>query len=111
MIRLDAAAIPSGSKPGKSHDQSVSARANVEPKTLPAMERPTPSGANSPGFGSDVVADTLRALDIPYIALNPGASYRGLHDSLVTIWATSGRKCCSACMKRVRSRSVTAMPR
>ncbi|MGH7005039.1 MAG: thiamine pyrophosphate-binding protein, partial [Alphaproteobacteria bacterium] len=34
-------------------------------------------------FGSDVVAETLRALDIPYIALNPGASYRGLHDSLV----------------------------
>ena len=25
----------------------------------------------------------LRDLDIPYIALNPGASYRGLHDSLV----------------------------
>ena len=25
----------------------------------------------------------LRALDIPYLALNPGASYRGLHDSLV----------------------------
>jgi thiamine pyrophosphate-dependent acetolactate synthase large subunit-like protein len=34
-------------------------------------------------FGSDVVADTLRALRIPYIALNPGASFRGLHDSLV----------------------------
>src|SRR3954447_866379 len=32
---------------------------------------------------SDVVADTLRALDVPFIALNPGASYRGLHDSLV----------------------------
>ena len=25
----------------------------------------------------------LRELDIPYLALNPGASYRGLHDSLV----------------------------
>ena len=25
----------------------------------------------------------LRALDVPYIALNPGASYRGLHDSIV----------------------------
>jgi thiamine pyrophosphate-dependent acetolactate synthase large subunit-like protein len=35
------------------------------------------------GFGSDAVADALRALDIPYIALNPGASFRGLHDSLV----------------------------
>ncbi len=34
-------------------------------------------------FGSDAVAEAIRALDIPYIALNPGASYRGLHDSLV----------------------------
>jgi thiamine pyrophosphate-dependent acetolactate synthase large subunit-like protein len=51
-------------------------------KTAP-IERPTPSGANAPGFGSDVVAETLRALEIPYIALNPGASYRGLHDSIV----------------------------
>ena len=47
------------------------------------IEQPLPSGANAPAFGSDVIADTLRALDIPYIALNPGASYRGLHDSLV----------------------------
>ncbi|NBW05878.1 MAG: thiamine pyrophosphate-binding protein, partial [Alphaproteobacteria bacterium] len=35
------------------------------------------------GWGSDVVAEMLRRLDIPFIALNPGASYRGLHDSLV----------------------------
>jgi len=34
-------------------------------------------------FGSDAIAETLRLLDIPYVALNPGASYRGLHDSLV----------------------------
>ncbi len=34
-------------------------------------------------WGSDAVAETLRALGLPYIALNPGASYRGLHDSLV----------------------------
>jgi thiamine pyrophosphate-dependent acetolactate synthase large subunit-like protein len=34
-------------------------------------------------YGSDVVADTIRALDIEYVALNPGASFRGLHDSLV----------------------------
>ena len=50
---------------------------------LSALDRPVPAGVNAPGFGSDVVADALRALDIPYIALNPGASYRGLHDSLV----------------------------
>src|SRR5271168_4439389 len=48
-----------------------------------AVERPIPSGTNTAGFGSDVVAEVLRDLDIPYVALNPGASYRGLHDSLV----------------------------
>ena len=50
---------------------------------LASLERPTPSGANAAAFGSDIVAEALRALDVPYIALNPGASYRGLHDSLV----------------------------
>jgi thiamine pyrophosphate-dependent acetolactate synthase large subunit-like protein len=47
------------------------------------IERPVAAGVNAAQFGSDVVADALRALDISYIALNPGASYRGLHDSLV----------------------------
>jgi thiamine pyrophosphate-dependent acetolactate synthase large subunit-like protein len=35
------------------------------------------------GWGSDVAAQMLRRLGIPYISLNPGASYRGLHDSIV----------------------------
>ncbi|HEY1930686.1 MAG TPA: thiamine pyrophosphate-binding protein [Acetobacteraceae bacterium] len=47
------------------------------------IERPASLPAGNALFGSDVVADTLRALDIPFIALNPGSSYRGLHDSLV----------------------------
>jgi thiamine pyrophosphate-dependent acetolactate synthase large subunit-like protein len=47
------------------------------------IERPQ-APVNAEGvWGSDVVADALRALDLPYVALNPGASYRGLHDSLV----------------------------
>ncbi len=50
---------------------------------IAALDRPVPAGVNTAGFGSDVVADALRLTDIPYIALNPGASYRGLHDSLV----------------------------
>ena len=35
------------------------------------------------GWGSDVAAQMLRRLEIPWIALTPGASYRGFHDSLV----------------------------
>jgi thiamine pyrophosphate-dependent acetolactate synthase large subunit-like protein len=34
-------------------------------------------------WGSDAIAAVLRTLDIPFLALNPGASYRGLHDSIV----------------------------
>jgi len=34
-------------------------------------------------WGSDAIAEMLRHLALPYVALNPGSSYRGLHDSLV----------------------------
>ena len=34
-------------------------------------------------FGSDVMVDLLAGQGIRYVALNPGASFRGLHDSLV----------------------------
>jgi thiamine pyrophosphate-dependent acetolactate synthase large subunit-like protein len=47
-------------------------------KHRPSVERPA-----AVRFGSDAIADVLRALDIEYIALTPGASFRGLHDSLV----------------------------
>ena len=60
--------------------QSATARATNADPAVAAVERPTPAGANAPGFGSDVIAEALRSLDIPYIALTPGASYRGLHD-------------------------------
>ena len=35
------------------------------------------------GWQSDVIADLIRQYEFPYITLNPGASYRALHDSLV----------------------------
>jgi thiamine pyrophosphate-dependent acetolactate synthase large subunit-like protein len=65
------------------------ANANAADPAVAKVERPTPAGANAPGFGSDVIADALRSLDIPYIALTPGASYRGLHDSIVNYLGNS----------------------
>ena len=44
------------------------------------------SGGSTPSnavYGSDYMVEVLRALGVRYIALNPGASYRGLHDSIV----------------------------
>src|ERR1700691_2168185 len=71
--------------PAMTPSQSATARAktNAADPAVAGLERPTPAGANAPGFGSDVIAEALRSLDIPYIALTPGASYRGLHDSIV----------------------------
>ncbi len=34
-------------------------------------------------WASDVIVDLLHAYDLPHAALNPGANYRGLHDSIV----------------------------
>ncbi|HEX4798018.1 MAG TPA: thiamine pyrophosphate-binding protein [Burkholderiales bacterium] len=34
-------------------------------------------------WASDVIVDLLHAYELPHAALNPGASYRGLHDSIV----------------------------
>lgn len=34
-------------------------------------------------WGGDVIVDLLHQYKLPYAALNPGASYRGLHDSIV----------------------------
>jgi acetolactate synthase-1/2/3 large subunit len=38
---------------------------------------------DEPVWGSDVMVDVLRGLGLRYVALNPGSSFRGLHDSLV----------------------------
>ena len=34
-------------------------------------------------FGSDVMVDAIKACGFKYVSLNPGSSYRGLHDSMV----------------------------
>ena len=44
---------------------------------------PLPSAPSDTVWGSDAIADMLRVMDIPYVLLNPGASFRGLHDSIV----------------------------
>jgi acetolactate synthase-1/2/3 large subunit len=34
-------------------------------------------------YQSDVIVDLLQGYQLPYVAMNPGASFRGLHDSLI----------------------------
>jgi thiamine pyrophosphate-dependent acetolactate synthase large subunit-like protein len=46
--------------------------------TSPAQER-----LSQAQYGSDLIVEMFASLDIPYVAFNPGSSYRGLHDSFV----------------------------
>ncbi|HXF53070.1 MAG TPA: thiamine pyrophosphate-binding protein [Hyphomicrobiaceae bacterium] len=41
------------------------------------------TNSNYRGWQSDVIVDLIKQYEFPYITLNPGASFRGLHDSLV----------------------------
>jgi thiamine pyrophosphate-dependent acetolactate synthase large subunit-like protein len=47
------------------------------------LDRPEGQPDGKVTWGSDIAAQMLRRFGIPYVSLNPGASYRGLHDSLV----------------------------
>jgi acetolactate synthase-1/2/3 large subunit len=38
---------------------------------------------SSPRYGSDVMVDAMQAHGLRYVSLNPGSSFRGLHDSIV----------------------------
>ncbi len=59
------------------------------------------SGANAPGWGSDVVADTLRALRHPLYRAQSGRELsRPARLRSSTISATRRRRCCSACTRR-----------
>ncbi len=46
-------------------------------------EVPVPAGPAARSWGSDALADVLRSLSLEFVAINPGSSFRGLHDSLV----------------------------
>ena len=53
----------------------------MKPTILP--ETPQPSPAHEELWSSDAIARMLQALEVPWVSLVPGASFRGLHDSLV----------------------------
>lgn len=41
-------------------------------------------------YGSDLIVEYLRQMGIDYVAFNPGATFRGIHDSLVSRQGTGG---------------------
>ena len=57
---------------------------------LNKIDRPAIGDNLRMAWTSDVAAEMLRRLGVKYVSLNPGASYRGLHDSLVNYLGNEG---------------------
>jgi acetolactate synthase-1/2/3 large subunit len=58
------------------------------PKKTTRNDKHTVSPAKE-RWASDVIVDLLHAYELPHAAINPGASYRGLHDSIVNYGGNS----------------------
>ncbi len=54
-----------------------------------------------PGYGSDLIVDVLRDLGIEYAALNPGATFRGLHDSIVNYGGNRSPELIQCCHEEI----------
>jgi len=83
---MSGSATPQAPAPGDQGAQRSRDR-GAALSTLPAAQVELPVPADDPAralaWGSDAFAEVLSRLDLDYISLNPGSSYRGLHDSLV----------------------------
>jgi thiamine pyrophosphate-dependent acetolactate synthase large subunit-like protein len=57
--------------------------------------------AQHPEYGSDLIVDVLRALGIEYASMNPGATFRGLHDSLVNYGGNTKPQLIQCCHEEI----------
>lgn len=46
-------------------------------------QKPAPATTHTPQYGSDLLVDLMHASEIKHLPMNPGASFKGIHDSLV----------------------------
>ncbi|MGH2371998.1 MAG: thiamine pyrophosphate-binding protein, partial [bacterium] len=52
-------------------------------------------------YGSDLIVDVLKVLGIEYTALNPGATFRGLHDSIVNYGGNRSPELIQCCHEEI----------
>jgi len=69
-------------------------------KTMkPNKTQPNPSKRK---YCSDALVDLMKALGIEYVSLNPGASFRGLHDSIVNYGGNQNPELILCCQGKMR---------
>jgi thiamine pyrophosphate-dependent acetolactate synthase large subunit-like protein len=61
----------------------VTTRTTTRPPLEVELPASDPAAPRPPAYGSDLIVDLLRELGVRYLPMNPGSSWRGLHDSVV----------------------------
>ena len=61
----------------------------------------SPPANGEPRYGSDLIADLLKTFDVEYAALNPGATFRGLHDSIVNYGGNTRPEIIQCCHEEI----------
>lgn len=59
------------------------------------------TSSTSAEYGSDVIVDLIKALEIEYVAFNPGATFRGIHDSLVNYGGNRSPEVVECCHEEI----------
>ena len=72
---------------GAAPDASAASEPQAEPGAAAASAQAPGTLAGRPG--SDYMVDVIKSLGIEYIASNPGSSFRGLHESIITYGGNS----------------------
>ncbi len=56
---------------------------------------------NAPKYGSDLIVDFLKSIGIEYASLNPGSTFRGLHESIVNYGGNKAPEIIECCHEEV----------
>ena len=54
-----------------------------------------------PQYGSDLIVDLIKAMEIEYVAFNPGSTFRGLHDSIVNYGGNKSPEVITCCHEEI----------
>lgn len=71
------------------------------PTVLPRPTQKTKPVSSKAQYGSDIIVDLLKALDIEYATFNPGATFASLHDSIVNYGGNQKPKLVLCCHEEI----------
>jgi acetolactate synthase-1/2/3 large subunit len=60
-----------------------------------------PHVTGAPEYGSDLIVELLKTFQMEYAALNPGATFRGLHDSIVNYGGNTSPEVVQCCHEEI----------